>query len=137
MFQHRTNELVVNINDVDNNDDSEFSYTKELPAFDFSKFKNIEKHKLPSWNSIEIKSTTINSYRYFINPISQLGEPIAYNENEEYRLPYIKERIAFSTLAIRPHFCGTSEFTLPMFAIGSVSLNPDNEYFIMSISPGI
>ena len=133
-----TNEFVVNINDMVENNDSVFTYLTELPAFDFSKFKDISSTEFPSWNSVEIKSTRTNTYKYFITPISQIGEPTAYIDTEEYRLPFIKTRIAFSTLAIRPHFCGITEYTLPMFAIGSFVLDPDKEYFIMSsITPGI
>ena len=91
----------------------------------------------------KIKSTTTNSYRYFITPIAQIGEPTAYIDTEEYRLPFIKVRIAFSTLSIVPHFCEITEnklprFSIPIFSIDSFVLDPDKEYFIMSsISPGI
>ena len=132
-----TSEFVVNINDVVDNNDSIFSYLTELPAFDFIKFKDISSGEFPSWSSVEIKSIIGNSYGYFITPIAQIGEPTAYTDSAEYRLPYIKERLAFSTLAIIPHYCESLEYLIPTFRIGSVVLNPDEEYFIMSISPGI
>ncbi len=139
-----SSEFIVNINDTLElyNIDYTFTYVTEVPSFDFNKLKDISGDELPLWNNIQVKSIQTNTHKYFITPIAQLGEPIIYNSSDDYRIPYIKLRIGFSTLIKRLNLSELiptpDEFAMPIFNIGSVVLNPDEEYFIMSsITPGI
>jgi len=132
-----TNKFVVNINDLQNNNDFVFTYQNELPAFDFIKFKHKLINQFPSWNSIQTKSITTNTYNYFKTPNTQIGEPTAYIDENEFRLPYIKERLSFSTPVILTPHCKNVEYLIPRFNIANIVLDPNQEYFIMSITPGI